>query len=121
MLLYEQIPSTSPKLIVSVTAGSRTYGNPACYFHPQGTAALEHVTANTSMTVETCVGLAAAQNAVYAGIENGNLCWYGDSPSTGLTYEHTTNNCGFTTCAGNSLEKCGSVSRILMYQVVQGQ
>ncbi|KAL2014996.1 hypothetical protein VTK56DRAFT_6547 [Thermocarpiscus australiensis] len=118
LLLYEQLPAGSPRLVVSVTAGSRTYGNPACYFHPQGTAALERVTTSSSMTVEECAGLAAAQNATYAGIENGNQCWYGNMPSEGLTYEHTTNNCVFTRCAGNALEYCGSVSRILLYQVV---
>ncbi len=41
-LLYEQISAGSPRFVVSTTAGSRTYGNPACYFHPQGTAALDH-------------------------------------------------------------------------------
>ncbi len=119
LLLYEWLPAASPRVPLSVTTGSRTYGSPACYFHTQGTAALERVTMSSSMTLEACAGLAAAQNATYAGIENGNQCWYGNVLSEeGLTYEHTTNNCLFTRCAGNSLEYCGSVSRILLYQVV---
>jgi hypothetical protein len=116
ILLYEPDSAGSPDFAVSVTAGSKTYKNPACYFHTEGTPALEHVTTSSTMTVEECAGLAAAQNATYAGIEDGNQCWYGDVPSTGLTYEPTLNNCIWTKCAGNPSQYCGSVSRILMYQ-----
>lgn len=117
-LVYQQTPATWARILTSVTAGSKTFGNPACYFHPQGTPALQSVSASASMTVEMCVALAAAEGATYAGIENGNQCWYGDLLANTLTYEPTTNNCRFTNCAGNSLEYCGSVSRILMYQLV---
>ncbi|KAL2130798.1 hypothetical protein VTI74DRAFT_5941 [Chaetomium olivicolor] len=58
----------------------------------RGTAALEHVTVSPSLTVEECASLAAAQNATYVVIENGNQCWYGDLPFEDLTYERTTNN-----------------------------
>jgi hypothetical protein len=114
---YEQVSAGSPRFVVPVTAGSRTYGNPACYFHPQGTAALEHAATSSSMAVEECAGLAAAQNATYAGIEDGNQCWYGNWLADSLTYEPTLNNCLWTECTGNALEYCGSLSRILLYQV----
>jgi hypothetical protein len=118
LLLYERSAAGSPSFTVSVTAGSKKYGNPSCYFHTEGTPALEHVTTSSTMTVEECAGLAAAQNAKYAGIEDGNQCWYGNVLPDTLTNEHTTNNCLWTTCAGNPLQYCGSVSRILMYNVV---
>jgi hypothetical protein len=119
-LLYQRAPARLATFVTTTQTAFGTYGNPAYYFHTQGTPTLEHIVeSTTSMTVEQYVGLAAAQNATFAGVEDGRQCWYGDLPSeSSLTHEPTLNNCGWTKCAGNPLQDCGSVSRILIYELL---
>jgi hypothetical protein len=55
-----------------------------------------------TMSAETCVPLCKAHHFAYAGTQDGNQCWCGDSyGSEGMSSSCTT------PCGGNSAEKCG--------------
>ncbi|KAK3897339.1 hypothetical protein C8A05DRAFT_39108, partial [Staphylotrichum tortipilum] len=97
-LLYQRAPAGSATFVTTTQTAFSTYLNPACYFHTQGTPALKNMVKSTAgMTVEQYAGLTAAQNATFAGVEDGRQCWYGNLPSEeGLTREPTLNNCFWT-------------------------
>ena len=67
---------------------------------------------STSMTIEQC--RSCCSNYTYAGLQNGNECWCGDSfglyglASTSICNGTSNADCNcLSTCSGNSLELCG--------------
>ncbi|KAI1374021.1 hypothetical protein F4677DRAFT_461856 [Hypoxylon crocopeplum] len=96
-------PPTTPP-----TVGSFTYLG--CFVDDPASRVLPNQNQDTSMTVERCITLATAGNAKYAGLENGNQCFFG----TNLT---ASGSDGCTkACVGNSLETCGGSRRLAIYE-----
>jgi hypothetical protein len=86
-----------------------------------GPRMLGAVVAGDDMTVETCLGVAAAGGAeggggwMWAGVEYGRECWMGNE-LLGAVRNGTGEECGMV-CAGDVGVFCGGPSRLGLYRL----
>lgn len=70
---------------------------------------------NTSMTLELCASVAAANGAAYWGAEYSQECWYGSTLGGGNA-AISTSSCNME-CKGNSSEYCGGSNALSLYSL----
>jgi hypothetical protein len=83
-----------------------------------GTRALNGAlsTANSSMTIESCMAFCAWKNYPLAGVEYGNQCYCDNNLSPATSYNQTYSTIYNTmVCAGNQSEYCGGPNEVMVY------
>ncbi|KAF3903263.1 hypothetical protein ABW20_dc0107327 [Dactylellina cionopaga] len=100
----------APTWVPSVGA----FKDPVCLFDSGDARVLTDGSATGSdMTVEKCIGLAAADGYRYAGVEFGIECYWGDIQTN--PQQSAQDNCN-QPCSGSPGEVCGAGNRILLYE-----
>ncbi|KAI4728135.1 WSC-domain-containing protein [Aureobasidium sp. EXF-10728] len=74
---------------------------------------------NANMTLSTCAGFAAANNAAFYGLENNDECYIGNGLASGsklvdTTTDYTKSSC-YSRCAGNFTQICGGLGLLSVY------
>lgn len=112
LTMYENRAYTPPPPPVNTNPGVGEFRSIGCYVDDPNARTLPNQTPNdAAMTVAKCI--AAAGNSKYAGVENGNQCFYGNAMSaTGVL---VTDGCT-KACGGKADEYCGGSRRITMYE-----
>ncbi|KAH8885877.1 WSC-domain-containing protein [Thozetella sp. PMI_491] len=111
------VPSTSGSQPPTATETAFYPGNSdwtltGCVVEPLGVRALTYLWDDDAMSIEAC--LAHAAGYLYAGVEYGRECWYGNTMDSAATLEPNNNNCQMT-CSGDSFEYCGSGAHLILY------
>jgi hypothetical protein len=104
-------PTSNPTGPIFVPGGG-DFSLLGCFREPGvGQRSLPNVYADDAMTVELC--LTTAAGFIFAGVEYGRECWYGNTLNTATT--HVGNeNCQFH-CPGNENEYCGAGDHLVLY------
>ena len=86
-----------------------------CYIdNAKGRVLPMQLPANSSLTVESCVGSCYAQGYSVAGMEYSTECYCGNAIYSGGTLASSDSDCNMA-CGGNANEKCGAGNRLSVY------
>ncbi|KAL8920259.1 MAG: hypothetical protein Q9172_004572 [Xanthocarpia lactea] len=97
----------------TIVPGNANFTYTGCYTEAtSGRALSKLVKADSTMTVDMCLGLCYQYK--YAGIEYGRECWCGDTLASTSVPASSESQCNFK-CPGDNTQICGAGSRLTLY------